>query len=163
MHTTLALVAPVLGWLQSTALAQTVAGSQLLTGFLSSVHLLGLMLVLGGALVSSLRLLGVMLTAAPLRSVTGPAGRGIWIGLLVSVATGVLLVSPRGPYAAGNSFFQLKMLLLVSAVLFHATLYRRVTNTGDSRPLTQRAVGAVGLTLWGGVAVAGCAYILLEY
>ena len=163
MFSVFALVEPMLGWLQSTSLAQTVAQSLLLTGFLSSVHLLGLTLVVGGALVSSLRLLGLMLPGAPLGSVTGPAGRGIWIGLAISVVTGVLLVSPRGIYAAENNFLQIKMLLLVTAVLMHATLYRHVDRAPDPKPLTLRVTGTLGLVLWGGVAVAGCAYILLEY
>ena len=163
MFTLVALVGPLLGWLQSTALAQTVAESLLLTGFLSSVHLLGLTLIVGSALVSSLRLIGVMLPASPVRSVTDPAGLGIWVGLTISVVTGVLLVAPRGPYAADNGFFQTKMLLLAAAVVVHATLYRRVTRRHDSTPMMLRLTGALGLSLWSGVAVAGCAYILLEY
>ena len=62
-----------------------------------------------------------------------------------------------------NGFFQTKMLLLAAAVVVHATLYRRVTRRHDSTPMMLRLTGALGLSLWSGVAVAGCAYILLEY
>jgi hypothetical protein len=163
MFTALLLVEPLLEWLQSTGTAQAIAQSLMLTGFLSSVHLLGLMLVVGGALVSSLRLLGIMLADVPISSVAGPTGRGIVAGLLISVTTGFLLVSPRALAAFDNGFFQIKMVLLLAAVLLHVTLFRRVTRQVDVGPLMLKATGALGLGLWGGVAAAGCAYILLEY
>lgn len=163
MPTLLSLAAPLLDWVQSTAIAQAVAQSLYLTGILSSIHLVGLMLVVGGALVSGLRMLGLLLVATPISAVTAPAGRGMLLGLFVSTTTGLLLVAPRALPAAENGFFQIKMLLLFAAVVLHVTLYRRVTRQEDPRPLTVRITGALALALWGGVAAAGCAYILLEY
>ena len=155
-------VAPFLEWVQATGLAQTLGGSLLLTGFLSSVHLLGLTLVAGGAFVSSLRLVGVMLPDRPVSVVTRAARRGIVVGLVVSVSSGLLLFAPRALSAFENSFFRMKMLLLLVAVLFHFFLYRTVTRHGDDRPLTLRVAGIFQLTLWFGVVVAGCAFILIE-
>jgi hypothetical protein len=64
--------------------------------------------------------------------------------------------------ASANRIFQIKMLLLASAALFHFTVHRAVTR----RPLVSRgalrAVGAIGFFLWAGLALAGCAFILLE-
>ena len=153
-------VAPFLEWVQATGLAQTIGGSLLLTGFLSSVHLLGITLVAGGAFVSGLRLLGVMLPDRPLSSVTHAARRGIVLGLVVSVSSGLLLVAPRALGAFDNSFFQVKMLLLIVALVFHFSFYRAVALNRDESPL--RFAGILQITLWFGVVAAGCAFILLE-
>ena len=149
-------------WLQSTAVATAVGDSILLTGALSAVHLLGFTLVTGGALVANLRLLGLLLPERPLLDVVRPTSRGIAVGLTISVATGVLLFAPRALVASGNRIFQIKMLLLASAAAFHFIVVRAVSR----RPLVgrgvTRTVGGAGFLLWVGLALAGCAFILLE-
>jgi hypothetical protein len=148
--------------LAATTLAVAVRDSLLLTGALSAVHLLGFTLVTGGALVANLRMMGVLLRNHAAIAVTRPAGRGVAIGLLISVATGFLLFAPRAVDASANTTFRLKMSLLAAAALFHFTVHRAIAKRAGTRPLLMRAVGATGLLLWTGVAVAGCAYILLE-
>jgi hypothetical protein len=149
-------------WLAGTDVALTVRDSLLLTGALSATHLLGFTLVTGGALVGNLRLLGVLLADRPAIDVTRPAGRGIAVGLAISLVTGLLLFAPRAPDASANATFQTKMLLLVLAAAFHFTVHRRVSRRAASTSAVLRAVGAAGLLLWTGVALAGCAFILLE-
>jgi hypothetical protein len=153
---------PLLAWLQASRIAATVGGSTQLTGFLSAIHLLGLTLVVGGALVSSLRLLGALLPERPVRDVTAAAGQGMLLGLTISVTSGLLLFAPRASAAAENTFFQVKMLLLVAASVFHFAVYRRVSRRRDASAGVLRLTGALGLALWFGVALAGCAFILLE-
>ena len=81
------------------------------------------------------------------------------------------LASPTA--ASVNGIFQLKMALLVTAVLFHVFVHRRVARatrhdhlSGPSAVAwsrtTQRATAIVGLLLWTGLALSGCAFILLE-
>ena len=160
-------------WLEATRVATTVRDSLTLTGALSSVHLIGFTLVTGGALVANLNLLGVLFPGRPPIEVTRPASRGIALGLAISALTGVLLFAPRATTASVNWIFQLKMALLVAAVLCHVLVHRRVARspghnrfTGEfamswSRS-TQRATAIVGLLLWTGLALSGCAFILLE-
>ena len=145
-------------WIQATRIATTIGGSTSLTGFLSAIHLLGLTLLVGGALVSSLRMLGIILTDRPMRDVTPWPVRGMAVGLTISVASGLLLFAPRAAAAVDNSFFQVKMLLLSAAIAFHFAVYRDASR----RAIDARLTGGAGLILWFGVAVAGCAFILLE-
>lgn len=147
-------------WLEGTHVAVTVRDTLLLNAGLSAVHLIGFTLVTGGALVANLNLLGVLLPGRPPTEVTRPASRGIALGLAISVLTGVFLFAPRATVAGMNWIFQLKITLLVSAALFHLFVHRRVASSA-SRP-AQRAAGLVGLLLFTGVALAGCAFILLE-
>jgi len=152
-------VADLFAWLQASLVARTIAQSQMLNAALSAVHLVGLALVVGSALVTALALTGL---AFPGRSAAeiATAGRAVLIGLAISVVTGVLLFSSRAEAASQNSFFQLKMLLLVSAALCQLVIQRVARRALASR--TAPAAGVLGLALWVGVALAGCAFILLE-
>jgi len=160
-------------WLESTRVALAVRDTLLLNAGLSGVHLIGFALTTGGALVANLNLLGVLFPGRPPIEVTRPASRGIALGLLISGATGVFLFAPRATAASVNGIFQLKMALLVTAVLFHVFVHRRVARatrhdhlSGPSAvawsQTTQRATAIVGLLLWTGLALSGCAFILLE-
>lgn len=148
-------------WLEATRVAMTVRDSLMLTGALSAVHLVGFTLTTGGALVANLNLLGVLFHDRPPIEVTRPASRGIALGLAISALTGALLFAPRATVASVNGIFQVKMLLLVGAVLFHALVHQRVARSSVSAS-ARRGAGAVGLLLWTGLALAGCAFILLE-
>ena len=149
-------------WLQATAVAAAVRDSLLLTGGLSAVHLLGFTLVTGGAFVGNLRMLGLMLTDRPAVDITRAAGRGVAIGLLISIVTGLLLFAPRAVGAGVNRTFQIKMLFLASAAAFHFTVHRATSRRPSASPGALRAVGTISFVLWTGVALAGCAFILLE-
>jgi hypothetical protein len=149
-------------WLQSTTLAKAIAESVTATAVLSAIHLVGFTLLMGSVSLSALRQLGAVLTERPAGELTAAADRGALIGAALSIATGLLLFSARAPDAAANSTFRLKMLLLVSAALFHIVCFRRVPRRIGVRRTILRLNGAAGLALWIGVALAGCAYILLE-
>ena len=149
-------------WLQATALAATVRDSLPLTSALSATHLLGFTLVTGGALVANLRMLGVVLTDTPVLDVSRPATRGVAIGLAVSITTGLLLFAPRASDAGVNPTFQIKMLFLASAAVFHFTVHRAASRRPSTSEGALKAIGAIGLLLWMGLAFAGCAFILLE-
>lgn len=166
-------MAPFFVWLENTRVALAVRDTLLLNAGLSAVHLIGFTLTTGGALVANLNLLGVLFPGRPPVDVTRPASRGIALGLLISVITGAFLFAPRASVASVNWIFQLKMALLVTAVLFHVFVHRRVASTPRHDHLsgqfatswsgpTQRATAIVGLLLWTGLALSGCAFILLE-
>jgi hypothetical protein len=155
-------MATFFNWLYGTAVASTVRDSLFLTGALSALHLLGFTLITGGSIVSTLRLFGIFLRSEPVITVTRPAARGVAVGLVISVATGALLFAARAPAASINRTFQIKMLLLFLAVLFQFTVHRVVTRREIVRPITLRAIGGAAILLWGGVAAAGCYYILLS-
>ena len=148
-------------WLEGTRMAITVRDSLTLTGALSAVHVVGFTLTTGGALVANLNLLGVLFPGRPPIEVTRPTSRGIALGLTISALTGLLLFAPRATVASVNGIFQTKMLLLVAAVLFHALVHQRVAASTVSAA-ARRGTGAIGLLLWTSLALAGCAYILLE-
>ena len=149
-------------WIEQTPLARVVGESLMITASLSAIHVLGFTLVTGSALVANLRLLGVVLGQRPIIEVVRPATVGIALGLLVSVTTGLLLFSTRATALIGDAVFQLKMFLLGAAAVFHFGAYPRVTRRPEAASGLVTVSGALGLLLWLGLALAGCALILLE-
>jgi hypothetical protein len=146
-------------WIEASGLARTIQGSTLLTGVLSSFHLIGLALVTGGALFSNLAGFGAVGPREFRADAIRPAARAMTVGLLVSITTGLLLFMPRAVTAAENSTFRIKMSLLLLAAFLHFTVQRG--SPGELAGVS-RAARALGLVLWLGVAIAGCAFILLE-
>ena len=157
-----ARLAPFFSRVEATAIATTIAQSLMLTAGLSAVHLIGFTLLMGSAVVSNLRLIGVLFPRRPVLEVTGPAGRGLALGFGISVTTGLLLFTGRASAASENGIFQLKMLLLVTAAVFHFGLQRKIIRRASVTPRLLRVTGALGLTLWFSVALTACAFILLE-
>ena len=156
------MISDVFHWLQSTTVAKTIANSLPLLGGLSAVHLLGFALLMGSVLVSSLRMTGLLFADRPVSDITGGTNRGVAVGLSLSVVTGLLLFSSRASSAAENSFFQIKMLLLLVAAVFHFGVSRVATRQAGASSRRLRAKGATALLLWIGVALAGCAFIFIE-
>ena len=126
------------------------------------MHLLGFTLVMGSALVSNLRLLGRLLPERAATEVTRPAARALVVGLLISGTTGLLLFAPRARGTAANSTFRVKLALIVAAALIHFAVQPRVARRAHEAPGVASVVGALGLALWAGVALAACAFILIE-
>jgi hypothetical protein len=141
-----------LAWYQSSAVASAVGSSPTITAVLSAFHALGFTFIMGGALFANLGRLGVLFPSRPIRETATPGSKLIALGLLISLPTGVLLFGPRATAAGHNTYFAIKMLLLVTATAVQFGLLRR-----DSR-----AIGAAGLVLWVGLAAAACAFILFE-
>jgi len=134
-----------------------VAASTQITAWLSAVHVVGFAVVTGSALVANLRGLGVLFPASTLGDVLRPANRAIVLGLAISVATGAPLFAARAAEVAANGTFQLKMLLLAAAVICQfAPLGEPMSE------LATRLVAGGRLMLWLGLALAACAFILLE-
>jgi hypothetical protein len=141
-----------LTWYQNSAVASAVGNSPTMTAVLSAFHALGFTFIMGGALFANLGKLGALFPSRPVREVTGPGSRLIALGLALSLPTGLLLFGPKAVTAGHNSTFQLKLLLILGASAVQFGLLRRDT----------RAVGALGLFLWVGLALTACAFILLE-
>ena len=147
-------------WLQASAFARAVGESFGLTAWLSALHVIGFTLVLGAGVPAALRAIGVVLGPAAGEDVARVSRRLLATGLTVSILTGLFLFAPRAGYTIDNGTFQLKLVLIVAAVLFHFFVLTPMLRRG--RALATGAVGAVGLVLWLGLAVTACWFILFE-
>lgn len=151
----------MLEWLQSSSLAETIGQSLPMLSALSSLHLLGLALVMSAVLGSSLRGVGVLFASAPAADVYRPATRLLGIGLTISAVTGFLMFMPRAQAAIANENFRIKLALIAAGLVVFSLATSRARD-GIGMTAGGRALAASTLALWFGVVLAGCAFILLE-
>ena len=148
--------AQVLTAIQNSAVAHAVSKTNHMVGAgLQIVHVLGFILLLSSIVLISLRLLGLAFAQQPISKVGRDATRLIWLGLALTVASGTLMFvsSPKMYYY--NPAFELKMLLLVAAVLVQVLLLRRVSVSDSPTPVLVRTTVALSLASWFGVGLAG--------
>src|SRR3954471_1072243 len=148
--------AEVLTAIQNSALAHAISKSNhMVAASLQIVHVIGFILLLSSIVMISLRLLGLAFARQPISKVGRDATRLIWTGLALTVASGTLMFvsSPRLYYY--NPAFELKMLLLVAAVLIQVLLLRRVSASESPTPALARTTVALSLASWFGVGLAG--------
>ena len=118
-------------------------------------HVLGLILLLTALVLVNLRLLGWGLRGLALRQVAQATRWALWLGLALAIGSGSLLFLSAPLHYAANSAFVPKMLLLFTALLVQASLYRRATASESPGPLLARGTAVLSLSLWFGVGLAG--------
>ena len=143
-------------FLEKTSVALAIRDSVVLTGSLSGLHLVGMTLVGGSALVAGLAASGTSFGKFVASDVARATRRGIGLGVTISIGSGLLLFAPRASTAIASPYFQFKMLLLAAALTLHLTAIAR---RGER---TNRWLRTFAAVLWFGVILAGSAYILLE-
>ena len=149
-------------WLEHTSAAAAIASSTTLTGSLSAIHVIGFVLVMSGALVANVRSLRVRIAGRDGAGIATQANRLMLVGLAVSLLTGGLLFAARATDASANGVFQLKMLLLVAAVVVHFAVSGIAREGARGGAALARAGHALSLVVWLALAVTACAFILLE-
>jgi hypothetical protein len=129
---------------------------------IQSLHLFGLTLVLGSVLAFNLRLLNFGMGQLSMPVLVKQLWRiAIW-GLLLSISTGIIVFIPDPARYAANTAFKTKLVVLLLAILFHFTIFRRAVRADEPGLRRRNAiVAAVSLTLWFCVGWAGRAIAFL--
>jgi hypothetical protein len=143
-------------WCEATAIGHAIRSSPWLFPVIEAVHLIGLCVLGGSLLVVDLRMLGLGLRRQPI----GELAREVWPWLLGSIAvmvvTGTALFLSESVKCYYNQAFWVKITTIPVALLFTATVRRRVARTGDMEPTARTKLTAiVSLALWFTVAAAG--------
>jgi hypothetical protein len=149
-------ITDALNLIQSTALSHAISKSNhlLIAGF-QVFHVMGFVLLLAALVLISLRLLGLILTQQPVPEVASQALRLVWSGLALAVVSGILMFIGSPKHYFYNPAFDVKMVLLLVAVLVQTLLFRKVANTENPNPWLARTTVAVSLGFWFAVSMAG--------
>jgi hypothetical protein len=117
---------------------------------IQTFHLVGLTILLGTTVMLNLRLLGIGMRQLPLPVVTRQLWPWTFGALLLNICSGILVFLPDPVRYVNSGPFQLKMALLSAAVLYHFTIFRKVTWADPPRlaPLRNAVVAFFSLTLW---------------
>ena len=130
-------LAAVPAWLEASALATAIRNSLYLFALIESFHVVGVSIVVGTVLVIDLRLLGLASSRRPFTAVATDVFRWTWIAFALAVATGALMFVTNATSYYVNTYFRVKMAMLVLAGInigaFELTARRSVAALG-SRP-----------------------------
>ena len=155
------LIVAICEWLEQTAVGSAIHGSLWLFPVIETVHIFGIICLVGATSILDLRLMGLTFRD---ESVSLIAGRFIpWAlaGFIIQVVTGFLLFSSEATKMYGNLGFQIKMLLIliagINALVFHSVAYKSVGkwDRDPVGPLSARAAGLISILLWFGIVAAG--------
>jgi hypothetical protein len=142
--------------IQNSSIAHAISKSDhLVAATLQIVHVFGLILLLTAQLIIALRLLELAFKQLPRSHITAEATRIFWIGLALATISGILMFVATPKLYYFKWAFQLKMLLLVSALISQTTLFRHVVRHNFPSPGLARTAIGISLLLWFGVGMTG--------
>src|SRR5438093_9208521 len=113
-------------WLEQTALSQTIQATDWVVPTVQSIHIMAIAVVAASALMIDLRLVGAFGVDQPLKDVSSRFLPFVWWPLLILLAAGIIMIVSEPPRSLKNPAFQLKMALLVVAIIVTAVIQFRV-------------------------------------
>jgi|SRR5579864_8455709 hypothetical protein len=148
-------------WLQYTTFATEFRQSALVYPIVLIAHLTGMGLFGGMIAITDMRLLGWAMRSSSITDVVEQLRVWKWIGFVMVVGCGVMLLSAKAELYYHNPFYWAKMTLLalvgVHALVFHRSVYGN-TAALDSAPTVPRVAkvaACISLVLWIGLVTAG--------
>ena len=152
------------GWLDVIeALPSSIAIRESVNGYsaLLAIHVIGMCIFGGLVLMMDLRLMGIGNMGTPFSQLQKRLFPWQVFGMLLSAATGAILIYGQPTRFYTNIFFWVKMMMMllamVNALAFHQSEYDTVA-TWDARgtpPFNAKLEGVLSVILWAGVVVAG--------
>ncbi len=139
-------------WLQQTGLFSYIRDSAYAYPILLSVHLVALAFFGGMILMTDLRLLGLGLRGYSVVEIVDGLRSAKRFGFAIAALTGVLLFGAKAGQYSYDTWFWIKLGLLVAVAVNY--LVCRQVYTSESAPRAKLAAG-LSLLLWTGVACAG--------
>jgi hypothetical protein len=147
-------------WLESTPLADAMRQWLWLYPTVEIIHILGLVVLVGGAALFDLKLLGFS-PSLPLQGLACDILPWAQWSLLAIIPSGLLMFIAHATEMASNPAFQVKLLLLaaasLNALVFHKRLFPTLGACDRGMPLPRSAKihAVVSLSLWAGVITCG--------
>lgn len=153
----MASIYPFFTWCEQTRVYKVINAHESFFPALETLHLFGLVLLLGTIAVLSLRLLGVLMPHRPVSELASALDRYLTLGLCIMLPSGALMFVATAVRCYGNTSFCVKMGLLTAALIFHFCYFRKVIRSPESHSNRRRDsfAGYGALILWFGVGAAG--------
>lgn len=148
-------------WLENSSWATAIHQSLWLFPMLETAHLFGIVSLVGATSALDMRLIGLTMKGEPVSRLAGRLLPWAWAGLTIQVVTGFCLFASEATRCFENKAFRVKMVMLVlaglNALIFHQTVYRRVTiwDEAPATPVGAKLAGCCSILLWFGIVAAG--------
>lgn len=147
---------PFFKWCDATWIGEFIRNSRIYFPIIETFHLLALTVLFGSVIVLNLRLCRLMMKQQPVHVVAQDLSRWASWSLVVILASGVLLFFSEAMKCYASKPFQVKMLFLFAAIIFHFTIHRKVRKADRDPGLVSGVlVGGINFLLWLGVGLGG--------
>jgi len=153
-------VLPFLNWLQQTGWATAIKESALVFPLIEGSHILALSFSVGMVMVLDLRLLRICFRSQSVSLIMDQLMPWTIAGFAVMLLTGSLLFATQAVKAWGNTFFRVKMILLVlsgiNALYYQLKYYPKMSEWDrTATPFGVRVIALLSLIFWIGVIACG--------
>jgi hypothetical protein len=149
----------ICAWIDQTTLSQAIQVTKWVVPTVQTVHILAIAAVASSALMIDLRLIGVFWADRPMKNVSTRFLPFVWWPLLILFVTGALMIIAEPARSLKNPAFQLKMTLLVAALIVTGLIQyfqrRDAGLRGRGSHAVAVAVAIVSLALWSAIIFAG--------
>jgi hypothetical protein len=148
-------------WLAATSLSHTIQTAGWIIPTLQTIHILCVAIVFASAILVDFRIFRLFEREVPLPQVMRRFLPAIWPVLVILFLTGSLLVIAEPRRSLINSTFQLKMTLLIVAILLTAVLQRGIATSpafwerDRGRRIAGQLVAMASILVWSGILLAG--------
>jgi len=155
------LISVICQWLEQTSIGTSIRESLWLFPVIETVHIFGIILLVGGTSILDLRLMGLTFRDEPVTKLAGRFLPWAWSGFIIQVTTGLLMFASEATKMYINTAFQIKMLMILAAGLnafiFHSLAYQSVGKWEKDpvAPVSARIAGLVSILFWFGIVAAG--------
>jgi hypothetical protein len=148
---------PFFKWAETLSVSVAIRGSKWLFPAIEGVHIIALAVLFGTILVLDLRLFGITLRTKPVNQLAYQLQPFTLVSLVIILTSGFLLYASEAMKCYASVPFQVKMLFLFAALIFHFTAYSRVmkADAANATPPWGRLAAIVSVLLWLGVGIGG--------
>jgi hypothetical protein len=137
----------ILQWCQNSALSHLVRHEAWTIPLIEIAHIVGVVLVFGGVLVTNLRLLGWMFASETSSTLVADLERTIRVGLILLVVSGPLLFFAMPVKLFATLEFPVKLVLVAIAAAYYFGVHRKTIRTPEPSATIRRSAG-ISLALW---------------
>jgi hypothetical protein len=147
--------------LEQTSVGTAIRESLWLFPVIETVHIFGIILLVGGTSILDLRLMGLTFRDEAVSKLAGRFLPWAWAGFIIQVVTGLLMFASEATKMYINTAFQVKMLMIVAAgvnaFVFHSLAYQSVGKWEKDpvAPKSARVAGLISILFWFGIVAAG--------
>lgn len=140
---------PFFQWLDHLPIGEALRTNPVLFPLVSSIHLLGLAMLLGTILLVDLGLLGVAMRRQPVARIASELAPFTRTGLAVMLITGPILLTGEAITMYCDWAFWIKLALVALATIFYFTAHRRAVSEASTFSSKQaKSIAIISLTLW---------------
>src|SRR5436305_12967597 len=147
---------PIFKWADTSWMGETIRASRFYFPIIETFHLLALTLLFGAILMLNLRLCGLMMKNLPVQQVAKDLSPWLLSSLAIILVSGLMLFSSEAMKCYASVPFQVKMVFLFTAIIYHFTIHRKVSRSDrEPRRVWGVMIGTVNVLLWLGVGLGG--------